>query len=127
MGKGERLMASLRITRDNWLIEAGKMETGQTLYMYPRGDLTQTVALAALDVQYGKHIYDVWTHGESLRVVKNERYRWGEVAARKREAYEAVSEARKRGASEDEIEALKAKRDLLLQIERGVAQRGAFG
>ncbi len=63
-------MATITVTRDNWLLEAGKLSAGDRLYMNPRGDLTQAMALEALEAQYGLGEFDTWDHGQSLRIMR---------------------------------------------------------
>jgi hypothetical protein len=52
----------------DWLIRAGRMELGDSLSVYPRGDLDWPTARAALDAQYGKGEFTAWTHGNALHV-----------------------------------------------------------
>lgn len=57
------------ITRANWLIKAGDLETGQYLKLYPMDDLTWQAAVRALDAAYGKdNKFVVIAHGNSLQV-----------------------------------------------------------
>jgi hypothetical protein len=59
---------TINTTRENWLVDAAKLDDKEALLLYPRGDLDQAGALAALDAQYGKGQFDAWHHGSALRI-----------------------------------------------------------
>ena len=68
-----------KATRENWLLKAGNLKIGETLFLYPCGDLTQTAAFAALEAQYGPNLYDTWQHGQALRILRGKSYREGQL------------------------------------------------
>lgn len=95
---------SVRTTRQDWLIDAGKLEDKEVLYLYPRGDLDQSAALNALDAKYGKGQFDAWQHGSALRVARHAFSHHGEAYKRFSRANEYFWEARKNDLSKDEID-----------------------
>lgn len=91
-------------TRENWLLDAPKLDDRETLFIQQRGDLTQAAALAALDVQYGKGAFDAWQHGPALRVSRKSFGFHGATYARLSEASEYFWAARKENLPKEEID-----------------------
>lgn len=99
---------SITTSRDRWLIDAGTLDDKETLYLYPRGDLDQAGALAALDAQYGKGAFDTWQHGSALRVSRRAFRFDGEAYKRFSDANERFWAARKEGLPTEEIDRRRA-------------------
>jgi hypothetical protein len=95
---------SKRTTRETWLLDAAALDDSEVLYLYPRGDLDQSAALAALDAQYGRGSFDTWQHGNALRVARRAFSHHGEVYRRFSEANEHFWAARKEGLPQAEID-----------------------
>lgn len=96
-------MSTENTTRDTWLIDAGKLTDEGVLYLYPCKDLTQAMALAALDAQYGLGKFDTWQHGQSLRIARRPFRHHGETYKRFSDANEYAWAARKENLPAEEI------------------------
>jgi hypothetical protein len=108
----------MKITRDNWLIEAGQMQKGDRLMLYPCGDLNATTALAALEAQYGAGRFDTDQHGQALYV----RCGWafprfgGELYRRFNAANEALYAMHSAGITD--VAAFNAAREKVVELRR---------
>lgn len=57
-------MTIIRSTRQDWLLDAGRLEAGDRVEVFPKEDLTTEAAQAAVDAQYGKDtLIRCWVHG----------------------------------------------------------------
>ncbi len=57
-------MAEIFSTRENWLLDAAKLQPGDTITLYPAGDLSARDAQAAIRAQYGADtLIRCWVHG----------------------------------------------------------------
>lgn len=95
---------TVHTTRENWMLDAGKLDDKEVLFLYPCGDLDQAKALAALDAQYGKGSFDAWQHGSALRVARRAFHHHGEAYKRFSDANEYFWAARKEKLPEAEID-----------------------
>jgi len=95
---------SVHTTRENWLIDAGKLGEKEVLYLYPRDDLDQSTALDALDAQYGKGNFDAWQHGAALRIARRAFRHYGEAYQRFSNANEFFWDARRKDLPKEEID-----------------------
>ena len=120
---------SKQTTRANWLLDAATLEESEVLYLYPRGDLDQSGALAALDAQYGKGAFDAWHHGNALRVSRRAFSHHGEAYRRFSEANERFWAARTKGLPKEQIdqwrEAVKEPREIWERLRKGGAPLSA--
>jgi hypothetical protein len=94
---------SKKTTRETWLLDAASLDDKEVLYLYPRDDLSQSMALAALDAQYGKGAFDAHQHGNALRIARRAFGHHGEAYRRFSDANEFFWAARKEGLADDEI------------------------
>lgn len=53
-------------TFDDWLVKAGKIAAGETLWVHDGRGLHYSDAQAALDAQYGKCAFAAGNHGKAL-------------------------------------------------------------
>lgn len=95
---------SIRSSRKDFLIDAAKLDDKEVLFIYPREDLDQATALAALDAQYGKGHFDTWQHGTALRIARRAFSHHGETWKRFNDANEHFWAARKENLPKEEID-----------------------